>query len=180
MKIRTLSAALAAIIVSAGIAAAGLYNFPFASSTATSRSAATLPMTGSECIPGDTNLSGGRAPQTACYTQGNLRGNYVVTLTDGTTITPNVSSGAQLYKVTLGGNRTMAAPTGLVTGQRFEMEIIQDGTGSRTLTWNSLYSWPAGTAPTLTTTASKADLFTFMYSGTAILATGANSQNRTP
>lgn len=179
MKLRTLAAALVAIAVTTA-AVAGIYNYPFASSTATSRSAATLPMTGIECIAGDTNLSGGRAPQTVCYTQGNLKGNYVVTLTDAATITPDVSTNAQLYKVTLGGNRTLANPTGLVTGQRWELEVVQDSTGSRTLTWGSLYAWPADTAPTLTTTASKADLFTFIYTGTAILATGASSQNRTP
>jgi len=95
------------------------------------------------------------------------------TLTDGATISWNMSTQA-VAKVTLGGNRTLAAPTNGSTGQFASLLIIQDGTGSRTLTWNAVYEFATDTAPTLTTTASKADLFTFRYNGTKWLEVGRN------
>ena len=52
--------------------------------------------------------------------------------------------------------------------------VIQDATGSRTLTWNSAYEFTGDTAPTLTTTVSKADLFVFRYNGTVWYEMGRN------
>jgi hypothetical protein len=95
------------------------------------------------------------------------------TLTDGATITWDVSA-SPVAKVTLGGNRTLSAPTNSVAGQFIALTVIQDGTGSRTLTFNSAYEFTADTAPTLTTTASKADLFVFKYNGTVWQETGRN------
>jgi hypothetical protein len=95
------------------------------------------------------------------------------TLTDGTTITWDVSA-SPVAKVTLGGNRTLSAPTNGATGQFVSLLVIQDGTGSRTLTWNSAYEFASDTAPTLTTTANLGDLFTFRYNGTKWLETGRN------
>lgn len=95
------------------------------------------------------------------------------TLTDGTTISWDVGS-SPVAKVTLGGNRTLSAPTNGATGQFISLAVIQDGTGSRTLTWNSAYEFTADTAPTLTTTASKADLFVFKYNGTVWHEVGRN------
>ena len=95
------------------------------------------------------------------------------TLTDGATVTWNAST-QQVAKLTLGGNRTLSAPTNGVTGQFISIAVIQDGTGSRTLTWNSAYVFTGGTAPTLTTTASKADIFVFRYNGTVWHETGRN------
>jgi hypothetical protein len=95
------------------------------------------------------------------------------TLTDGATITWDASV-AQVAKVTLGGNRTLSAPTNGATGQFISIAVIQDGTGSRTLTWNSVFEFTADTAPTLTTTASKADLFVFRYNGTVWYEMGRN------
>ena len=97
------------------------------------------------------------------------------TLTDGSTITWNVIN-SPVAKVTLGGNRTLSAPSGTTpaAGQFIALTIIQDGTGSRTLTFNSAYEFTADTAPTLTTTASKADLFIFKYNGTVWHEVGRN------
>ena len=85
------------------------------------------------------------------------------TLTDGSTISWDVSTDP-IAKVTLAGNRTLAAPSNpLGSGQYISLLIIQDGTGSRTLTWNSSFEFKDDTAPTLTTTATMSDLFTFRY-----------------
>jgi hypothetical protein len=95
------------------------------------------------------------------------------TLTDGATITWDVSS-SPVAKVTLGGNRTLSAPTNGLTGQFISIAVIQDATGSRTLTWNSAYEFTGDTAPTLTTTVSKADVFVFRYNGTVWHEVGRN------
>jgi len=86
------------------------------------------------------------------------------TLTDGATITWDTSLG-QIATVTLAGNRTMAAPTNLKVST-YILHVIQDVTGSRTLTWNSVFKWPAGVAPVLSTGANKRDVFTFVSDGT--------------
>lgn len=83
------------------------------------------------------------------------------TLTDGANIAWDVRKGA-IGKVTLGGNRTLSAPSNIIEGRRYFIVIIQDATGSRTLTWNAAYDFGTTGAPTLTTTASKADLVEFL------------------
>lgn len=87
------------------------------------------------------------------------------TLTDGANIDWNMASGAAAT-VTLGGNRTMNAPTNLKAGATYVLVINQDGTGSRTLTWNSVFKWPGGVAPTLSTAASAKDIVSFYSDGT--------------
>ena len=95
------------------------------------------------------------------------------TLTDQATITWDAST-QDVCKVTLAGNRTMAAPTNNTTGQFISILVIQDGTGSRTLTWNAVFEFASDTAPTLTTTASLGDVFVFRYNGSKWLEVGRN------
>jgi hypothetical protein len=99
--------------------------------------------------------------------------NADATLTDGATITWDVGS-SPVAKVTLAGNRTLSAPTNSASGQFISLTVIQDATGSRLLTWNSAYEFTGDVAPTLTTTASKADVFVFKYNGTVWLEVGRN------
>lgn len=90
----------------------------------------------------------------------------VVALTDAATITVNAAAGNHFW-VTLGGNRTMAAPTNAADGQVISFELIQDATGSRTLTWTAGaggYAFGSGTAPTLSTAAGATDQAAFRYS----------------
>jgi len=97
------------------------------------------------------------------------------TLTDASTITWDVIA-SPVAKVTLGANRTIAAPSGSTpaAGQFIALTVIQDGTGSRTLTWNATYEFASDTAPTLTTTANLGDLFIFKYNGSKWLEVGRN------
>ena len=99
------------------------------------------------------------------------------TLTDGSSIDWNAAT-QDVCKVTLGGNRTLNAPTNPTTGQFISLLVIQDGTGSRTLSFNAIYEFKDDTAPTLTTTAAKGDLFIFKYNGSKWLEVGRN-QNLT-
>ena len=95
------------------------------------------------------------------------------TLTDGSTVSWDAST-QDVCKLTLGGNRTLAAPTNNTTGQFISILVIQDGTGSRTLTWNAVFEFASDTAPTLTTTANLGDVFVFRYNGSKWLEVGRN------
>ena len=99
------------------------------------------------------------------------------TLSDGSTISWNALT-QPVAKVTLGGNRTLAAASGGEAGAFVSLLIIQDGTGSRTVTFNAAYEFKDDTAPTLTSTAAKGDLFVFRYNGSKWLEVGRN-QNLT-
>jgi hypothetical protein len=93
------------------------------------------------------------------------------TLTDGSTVNWDVQAN-QVAQVTLAGNRTFAAPTNMVDGGFYALIIIQDGTGSRTATFNSVFKFTGGTAPTLTTTASARDILVFQSNGTNLYEVG--------
>ena len=95
------------------------------------------------------------------------------TLTDASTVTINALT-QSVSKVTLGGNRTIGLASNGVAGAFISILIIQDGTGSRTVSWNAAYEFAADTAPTLTTTAAKGDLFVFRYNGAKWLEVGRN------
>ena len=77
-------------------------------------------------------------------------------------------------KVTLTNNVTFDAPTNPTTGQYIAIVCIQDGTGSRTISWNAVFEFKDDTAPTATTTANKGDMFTFRYNGSKWLEVGRN------
>lgn len=91
------------------------------------------------------------------------------TLTDAVTITTDASTGIH-FRVTLGGNRTLAAPTNPTDGQRILWEFIQDATGSRTITLTTgVGGFALGTdipSITLTTTANKRDIMGALYNAT--------------
>ena len=103
--------------------------------------------------------------------------NPEATLSDGATPAWNALT-EPVAKITIAGNRTIGAASGGVSGQFISLLIIQDGTGSRTMTWNAAYEFKDDTAPTLTTTAAKGDLFVFRYNGSKWLEVGRN-QNLT-
>lgn len=85
------------------------------------------------------------------------------TITDGTTITINCNdSDCQL--VTLGGNRTMAAPSNPSDGQQVDLLVIQDSTGGRTLTWNAAFLFENNAAPVLSTVPGGVDRFLIRWS----------------
>jgi len=84
-------------------------------------------------------------------------------MTDQATLDTDASQG-NIFRVTLGGNRTMGAPTNASKGQLIIYRIKQDGTGSRTITWNAIFRFSTDLpSPTLTTTPSKTDYFGFIY-----------------
>tara|TARA_R100001132_G_C3266119_1_gene88987 strand:- start:381 stop:1349 length:969 start_codon:yes stop_codon:yes gene_type:complete len=79
-----------------------------------------------------------------------------VSLTDATSIGVDFSTG-QNFEVQLTGNRTLESPSNCVAGQTGSIFLVQDGTGSRTLSYASNWSFVSGTAPTLSTGVSAID-----------------------
>ena len=69
------------------------------------------------------------------------------------------------FQVVLGGTPSLTI-SNESPGQRFLVRFVQDGTGSRTVNWFSTIKWAGGSAPTLTTTADKADVFEFLCTAT--------------
>jgi hypothetical protein len=97
-----------------------------------------------------------------------------ITLTDAANIDWDTNLG-QVGKITLGGNRIFNAPTNLNNGATYILNVHQDGTGSRTITWNAVFKWPGGSAPTLSTGVNAIDIISFISNGTNLY--GATSLN---
>jgi len=70
---------------------------------------------------------------------------------------------ANAYHVTT-ENTTFSAPSNAVEGAVISVELAQGGT-PRTIAWNTVFEFAASTAPTVTATANKTDIFTFRYNG---------------
>jgi hypothetical protein len=92
--------------------------------------------------------------------------NYVETpfsANSSTAITIDLANGT-VQIITLTGNATITMPTA-TSGKSFIMFLKQDATGSRTVTWSTV-KWAGGTAPTITSTASRQDILSFFADGT--------------
>jgi hypothetical protein len=89
----------------------------------------------------------------------------LVNLTDSPTITLDSAAG-EVFVVTLGGNRNLAAPSNPVSGRKIIVRFRQDGTGNRTISFNAAYRFSTDVpSPTLTTGANKTDYLGFIYNG---------------
>lgn len=75
----------------------------------------------------------------------------------------DATAAANAYHVTT-ENTTFAAPTNAVEGAIISVELAQGGT-ARTVAWNTVFEFAASTAPTVTATANKTDIFSFRYNG---------------
>ena len=118
---------------------------------------------------GTSLITGSTYPITSSWSTNALSASYANvryithTLTDGATINTDVSLGNH-FRVTLGGNRTLGNPTNMVDGDRIIWEIIQDGTGNRTLTLGSNFRLSKDLPEiTLTTESNARDYLTAIY-----------------
>ena len=67
------------------------------------------------------------------------------------------------------GAYTLANPSNVVAGQAGSIFVVQDGSGSRTLSYGSNFKFVGGTAPTLSTAASSVDRLDYLvFSSSAI------------
>jgi len=80
------------------------------------------------------------------------------TLSDVSGLIPfDLSSGIN-FTITLDGDRILETPSNAKPGQSGHIRVVQDGTGSRTITYGYGYEFAAGNPPVLSTTANAEDL----------------------
>jgi len=128
---------------------------------------------------GDVTLTGTQTLTNKTVEAGTFTNGYteeVATANTSTAYTIDLANGS-VQILTLTGNCTFTFPTA-TAGRSFILILKQDGTGSRTATWPAAVKWPAGTAPTITSTASKADKYVFTADGTNWIGSNAG-QNYT-
>jgi hypothetical protein len=95
----------------------------------------------------------------------------LVTLTDAATIAVDMATFVN-GTVTLGGNRTLGAPTNTQTGRSGCIFVVQDGTGSRTLAYNAVWKFSNAVTPTLSTAPAAVDMLCYIVrDSTHIIAT---------
>ena len=108
------------------------------------------------------SFNGGIAVEDTCTST-------ITTLSDGSTVSPSFITSIH-HVVTLGGNRTLShQDTASAIGQCGSIFIIQDGTGSRTLSFNSAYKFAGGTAPTLSTAAGAVDRIDYIIRANSVI-----------
>ena len=122
-------------------------------------------------VPAGYVKADGTVPLTATWALGNqsLAGAKTISFSgevdngnSSTADTVNWSAGS-LQKSTLTGNCTFTF-SNLVAGTDYRLKLIQDGVGSRTVTWPTT-TWLGGSAPTLATAAAAVDFVSFYYDG---------------
>ena len=75
----------------------------------------------------------------------------------------DAAAAANAYHVTT-ENTTFSAPSNAVEGAIISVELAQ-GSTPRTVAWNTVFEFAASTAPVVTATANKTDIFAFRYNG---------------
>ena len=95
-------------------------------------------------------------------------GAAITAASDGSIITLDLGANTH-QSVTLGGNRTFAAPSNQTVGQSGSIFITQDGTGSRTASFNSAFKFVGGTAPTLSTAANAVDRIDYVIKSSNVI-----------
>ena len=119
----------------------------------------TQTITGAKTFTSTVTITGAVAFTSAVNVSGPVNVN-TVTLTDAASIVPSFDAG-NTFVVTLGGNRTLAAPTSANIGQSGSIRVIQDATGGRTLSYNSAYQFVSGSAPVMDTSAGAQSILVF-------------------
>ena len=89
----------------------------------------------------------------------------ITTIADAASIVMNMATNNQ-FLVTLGGNRTLAAPTNLTVGQTGHIYCIQNSGGGHTLSYNSVFQFAGGSDPVATPAGGAVNLLVFSVRAT--------------
>lgn len=116
-------------------------------------------ITGAKTFTSTVTITGGAFLTGSVNVSGPVNSN-TVTLTDAASIVASFDVGNN-FLVTLGGNRTLALPTSAGIGQTGSIRIIQDGTGGRTLSYNSAWQFVSGSAPVMATSAAAQSILVY-------------------
>jgi predicted secreted protein len=81
----------------------------------------------------------------------------------------------QVARLTLNGNKTLNNPTNQNAGAVYILIVTQSSSGSNTLAFDTAYKFPGGVTPTISTTANKVDVLTFVSDGTNMLGVATQS-----
>jgi hypothetical protein len=114
-----------------------------------------------------TKTVAGIIPASKIWTVDNY--NEVVTLTDGANVAVNAQTPRRNFKLSAGGNRTLAAPTNPTDGQIIILEHYASG-GARTLslaTGAGAYAFGTDITAITATSSGLSDYLTFRYNTTA-------------
>jgi len=109
---------------------------------------------------------------------GNLAASQVAYSTEGslTSSSNSVAWDAGTYQVathTLTENTTIAAPSNQINGAFYSLKVVQNASAAKTLAWNAVFLTAAGEGmPTMTTTLSGVDIYTFRSDGTNMYLVG--------
>jgi hypothetical protein len=154
------------ITIAGNVSTAGSFTtsgaFPLTLTTTASTSV-TLPISGTLVNSSVATLSS--LSSVGTITTGTWSANlqdYTETLTSastGSSYTMNLANG-NVFRLTLTATATLAFSN--VPASNFvsvTVQLVQDGTGSRTVTWPTGTIWAGGTTPTLTLTANHVDVF---------------------
>ena len=119
--------------------------------------AATLDISGNSDLDGTLSVAGAMTSETSAkITQ-------VAITSSSNAVAWDAAAAANAYHVTT-ENTTFSAPSNAVEGAIISVEIAQGGT-PRTVAWNTVFEFAASTAPVVTATANKTDIFAFRYNG---------------
>ena len=119
--------------------------------------AATLDISGNSDLDGTLSVAGAMTSETSAkITQ-------VALTSSSNAVAWDAAAAANAYHVTT-ENTTFSAPSNAVEGAIISVELAQGGT-ARTVAWNTVFEFAASTAPTVTATANKTDIFAFRYNG---------------
>lgn len=95
--------------------------------------------------------------------------NFNMTTLGGTSPVEWDVSANQVCNISLAvGSLTLAAPTNINNGGIYTIYVNQSFSGINTLTWDALYLWGGGTAPTITTSSEATDIFMFLGIGNSL------------
>lgn len=83
-------------------------------------------------------------------------------ISDSTSIGWDCDVTGQIAAVTLGGVRTMLAPTNISPNASYVLVVRQDATGSRSVSFNAAFLFPGGIDPTFSPAANAVDILTFI------------------